>query len=207
MPAAPAGPPSLEAAFPATLAPDVRAVAALLPPPPPYDDPRWEAHGDVRMPVRLYRGEPDPDVPAALTPRQRLVLHCLYALHPDGYVRQRHAAHVAGVAEPWAVPFVVRLTGEYVLEIVADLRARLTGALAPGSEARRVYGRFAAEHPEFLAVTERRAVSYWNEYHRWRFPVFTDHPAAAVLELLRAAAVETTGQAWPRQMRAGRGAC
>jgi len=49
-------------------------------------------------------------------------------------------------------------------------------------------------------------VSYWSAYHRWRFPAVTDHPAAAVLELPRAAAVETTGHAWPRQMRAGRGA-
>ncbi|WP_431967071.1 hypothetical protein [Actinacidiphila sp. bgisy160] len=143
---------------------------------------------------------------AALTPRQRLVLHCLSAVHHDGYVRQRHAAHVAGVAEPWAVPFMVRLAGEYVWEIVADIRTRLTEALVPGSEARRVHGAFAAEHPEFLAVTERRAVSYWNEYHRWWFPEFAGHPAAAVLELLRAAAVETTGRAWPRQTKARRGA-
>ncbi|MFE0629051.1 hypothetical protein ACFW3D_19090 [Streptomyces sp. NPDC058864] len=200
----PADPPSPEAAFPAALAPDVRAVAALLPPPP--FGPIWEVHGDVRIPVRLYHDEPDPDVAPSLTPRQRLVLHCLYAVHHDGYVRQRHAAQIAGVAEPWTVPFVVRLTGEYVPEIVADLHARLTEALAPGSEARRVHGRFAAEHPEFLAVTERRAVSYWNEYHFWRFPGFGGHPAAAVPELLRTAAVETTGRAWPRQMRARRGA-
>ncbi|MGI5249927.1 hypothetical protein [Actinacidiphila glaucinigra] len=204
MSAAHADPPSMTAAFPAALGPDVRAVTALLP--PLSHGPHWEAHGSVLLPVRLYHPEPAADVPAALTPRQRLVLHCLFAAHHDGYVRQRHAAHVAGADESWAVPFVVRLTGEYVLEIVADIRARLTEALVPGSEARRVYGRFAGEHPEFLSVTERRAVSYWNEYQRWRFPEFAAHPAAAVLELLRAAAVEATGRAWPRQTRVPRGA-
>jgi hypothetical protein len=60
------------------------------------------------------------------------------------------------VAEPWAVPFVVRLTGEYVLEIVADIRARLAEVLVPGSEACGVYGRFSAEHPEYLSITEPR---------------------------------------------------
>lgn len=194
----------MEAAFPAELGPDVRAVTALLA--PSRSGPHWEVHRGVRIPVRLYHGEPHADAVAALTARQRLVLHCLFSVHHDGYVRQRHAAHVTGAAEPWAVPFVVRLTGEYVLEVVADIRARLARALVPGSGARRVYGRFAAEHPEFLAVTERRAVSYWNEYHRWRFPAFTGHPAAAVLESLRAAAVETTGRAWPRQTGTRRGA-
>ncbi|MDX3093560.1 hypothetical protein PV417_03095 [Streptomyces sp. ME19-03-3] len=193
----PTDPPALEAAFPAALGPDVRAVTALLPLPP--FAPHWQVRGGVRIPVRLYHDEPHADEVAALTARQRLVLHCLFAMHHDGYIRQRHAAHIAGVAEPWAVPFVVRLTGEYVLEIVGDIRARLTEALVPGSEARRVYGRFAAGHPEFLAITERRAVSYWNAYRRRRFPAFAGHPAAAVLDLLRAAAVETTGRAWPRQ--------
>ncbi|MEU1536761.1 hypothetical protein ABZ461_01275 [Actinacidiphila glaucinigra] len=183
-----ADPPALEAAFPAELGPDVRAVTALLS--PSRSGPCWEVHRGVRIPVRLYHGEPHADAVAALTARQRLVLHCLFSVHHDGYVRQRHAAHVAGAAEPWAVPFVVRLTE----------------ALVPGSEARRVYGRFAGEHPEFLSVTERRAVSYWNEYQRWRFPQFAAHPAAAVLELLRAAAVEATGRAWPRQTRVPRGA-
>ncbi|WP_431967069.1 hypothetical protein [Actinacidiphila sp. bgisy160] len=58
MSSAPADPPSLEAAFPAALGPDVRAVTALLP--PASLGPRWEVRGGVRIPVRLHHGEPDP---------------------------------------------------------------------------------------------------------------------------------------------------
>lgn len=49
----------------------------------------------------------------------------MFTRHHDGYVRQEWAREVVPVAEPWVVPFMVQLLGEYVVEIVVDLHRGL----------------------------------------------------------------------------------
>ena len=134
---------------------------------------------------------------AALSPVQRLQLACLYTRHHDGYVRQRHLRQIIRCTEPWAVPFVVQLLGEYVLEILNDLAEGLGDLGVPDSDLRRVYGRFVVENPEFFARTERRVVSYYSCYHWWRYADFSTYPPAALLEALRTAAGEHAGAPWP----------
>ncbi|MCX4904774.1 hypothetical protein [Streptomyces sp. NBC_00878] len=67
-----------------------------------------EVQGEtVAIPSRIFNEEPEPDWQRSLTRTQQAILHCLYARHIDGRVRQRHLEQIMASSEPWVVPFVV----------------------------------------------------------------------------------------------------
>ncbi|WP_367125396.1 hypothetical protein [Streptomyces phytohabitans] len=188
-------------AFPRRLAGDVRAVLAVLP--EQRYEPSWPFPVDVAgealaVPYRLHFDEPPADAVRALTATRQTVLHCLCSRHSDGFVRQRHLERIVRSDEPWVVPYVVRPVGEYVLNILVAVEHGLTGPRSRWPEQRAVYGEFLARNPEFLALTECRAVSYWSYHHRHKYPTFATYPGHRLLELLRAAVVDRTGRPWPR---------
>ncbi|MFD3554465.1 hypothetical protein ACFWWA_20570 [Streptomyces goshikiensis] len=192
---------ALVAAFPTRLAGDVQSVLAVMPeasyaPMIPFE---VEVQGEtVVIPSRIYSEEPDTGFERALSGTQQMILHCLYSRHHDGRVRQRHLEQITASGEPWAVPFVVQLAGEYVLEIIESIERGLPGLAEPGSTQRQFYGEFIARNPAFFARTERRVVSYWSCYYRWKYGAFGLYPGCVLLEAFRAAVVEQVGAQWPR---------
>lgn len=196
----------LARAFPSRLAHDVRTVLAVMPTPrsPPMS-PFSVAVADetVSIPSRIYNDELPADAEDGLTPTQLLSLHCLYSRHSDGMVRQRHLEQIVRSHEPWVVPFVVQLVGEYVMEILEAVRSGISDVAVPGSAQRLLYGNFIARNPSFFARTERRAVSYWSRYYRHEYPAFGNYPGCPLLTTLRAAAADLTGRPWPRHTPPG----
>ncbi|MEU3795871.1 hypothetical protein [Streptomyces fructofermentans] len=187
-------------AFPAELAVDAEAVLAVMP------DPRHQPQASfsvvverqqVLIPGRLYDDEPPADRVASLSSRQQQLLHCLYSRHCDGRVRQRHLEKVAGSTDPWVVPFVVQLVGEYVLEILVVIRDELRDLAVPGTRGHLAYGQFLVDNPAFFARTQRRVVSYWSCYYRGLHASFRGYPGCTVLDLLRSAASDRAGHPWP----------
>ncbi|MFC4017623.1 hypothetical protein ACFOW4_06660 [Micromonospora sp. GCM10011542] len=143
----------------------------------------------VSIPYRIYSDEPSVAAQTALTATQRAVLDCLYTRHHDGRVRQRRLEQVIALIQPWVAPFVVRLVGEYVDDILLVIQRALAPELAvPHSPTAAVYGRFAAENPAFVALTGQQVASYWDCYHRRRYPTLTDYPGYALMAALRATA-------------------
>ncbi|WP_405721014.1 hypothetical protein OG607_09050 [Streptomyces sp. NBC_01537] len=192
---------ALVAAFPTRLASDVQSVLAVMPearlaPMMPFE---VEVQGEtVVIPSRIYNEEPGADLKRPLAGTQQVILHCLYSRHSDGRVRQRHLEQIVASGEPWVVPFVVQLAGEYVLEILEAIGRGLPELAVPGSAQRRLYGEFIARNPAFFARTERRVVSYWSCYYRWKYGAFGTYPGCVLLEAFRAAVVEQVGAQWPR---------
>lgn len=192
---------ALVAAFPSRLAGDVQSVLAVMPedrlaPMMPFE---VEVQGEtVVIPTRIYNEEPSADLEQPLSGTQQVILHCLYSRHSDGRVRQRHLEQIVASGEPWVVPFVVQLAGEYVLEILEVIGRGLPGLAVPGSAQCRLYGEFIARNPAFFARTERRVVSYWSCYYRWKYGAFGTYPGCILLETFRAAVVEQVGTRWPR---------
>ncbi|MFI6115677.1 hypothetical protein [Kitasatospora sp. NPDC051164] len=150
-----------------------------------------------------YNDELPTDAVASLSPRQRLLLHCLYSRHWDGLVRQRHLEKVVGCTDPWVVPFVVQLVGEYVLEILIVICDELRDLAAPGARGHLAYGQFIADNPAFFARTQRRVVSYWSCYYRGAYASFRGYPGCTLLDLLRSAASDSAGHPWPNLAPAG----
>ncbi len=78
------------------------------------------------------------------------------------------------------MPFVVHLCGEYVLEII-----EIIGAALPAWNGEAL-ARYLRENPAYVATLERRSISYWNCYYRWRYPVWDDYPGRRTMAALRA---------------------
>ncbi|WP_051407398.1 hypothetical protein [Nocardia sp. CNY236] len=177
-------------AFPASLAADARVVAQALPPAHPQPAgsfPVWVQGEHLTLPYRLYNPEPAADVFDRLSPRQTKILHCLYTRHHNGHVRHHHLNQVIDATDPWIVPFVVQLVGEYVLDIVITIQQGLIDLDQPRLPHHQAYGRFAAANPHFLHLTGQRVAGYWNCYYRHRYP-HRDYPGRLLIDSLQAAA-------------------
>lgn len=140
-------------------------------------------HGEsVDIPYRMYNDDLDPVRVHSLPPVQRTILGCLYTRHDDGHTRQRWLRTLfTEPPQPWAVPFVIQLLGEYVIEIIADIDAALAAANRATMDE---YRRFAEENPEFVRLTQERANSYWVAYFRRRYTLRSDCPGQALLASL-----------------------
>jgi len=52
-----------------------------------------------------------------LSSLQKELVDCLLTRNHDGFVRQKHLERIIGSENVWIPPFLIRLVGEYVLEI------------------------------------------------------------------------------------------
>ena len=184
-------PGDVAAAFPASVRQCVPAVLEILPPTRlmPVSSFTVSVRGEpVTIPYRLYNDEPDSEVQQALSPDQRAILHCLYTRHHDGRIRHRHVERACESLQPWVMPFVVQLVGEYVLEILVTIQDQLANLNTPGAAQHTAYGQFLAANPDFLVLTGQRVASYWNCYYRSAYPDLRTYPGHALLRSLQAAA-------------------
>jgi len=117
---------------------------------------------DASIPQRIYH-DPERVSTIELTPTQRELADCLLTRHCDGFVRQKMVSRIILSKSAWVPPFVVQLVGEYVVEILDDIRKELK-ALDVAQ-----YESFLRANTEFLARTEQRSISYWNCYYRHRY--------------------------------------
>lgn len=184
------------AAFPRFLLHDVLVVASTMPPcrhAPARSFPVEVAGERVAIPERVHNDEPHAALTASFSGRQQAVFHCLCSRHHDGRVRQRHVEEIVALPEPWVVPFVVRLVGEYVEEIQRVIRDGLVDIGIPGTPQHDVYGTFLAANPAFLERTRQQMAGYWGCYHRGRWSR-KDYPGTVLVESLRDAARHSAGR-------------
>lgn len=104
-----------------------------------------------------------------LTETQSILYSCLLTRHHDGHVRQRYLERILSVHEPWVVPFVVQLTGEYVIQIFETVEAQLP-TLDPV-----LYGRFIRDNQAYFQTTYARMISYWDCYYRRQYKHPSDY--------------------------------
>lgn len=107
---------------------------------------------------------------------------CLGTRHHDGFVRQRCLERLLPVRQPWVVPYVVALLGEYVLPIIMLIEAHSR------SDELGLYGEFLARNTQYLKKTERRVMSYWDAYHRHPYPQYAQYPGFLAMSALKNAA-------------------
>lgn len=187
---------SLTCAFPIDLADDVQAVTSLLPRGPYPSATSFQAvvgEDRVTIPERIYHQELTPE---GLSSRQQTILHCLFSRHHDGFVRQRHLRQILTCTEPWVLPYILRLAGDYVIEIVTDVHAALADLTTPGSPLQQRYGRFMADNPDLLPLIEQRTASYWACHHRTEFPRLADYPGRHLVTALQTAAASVSRRLW-----------
>jgi hypothetical protein len=177
-------------AFPAQLRAELQDAFGILPDSRP--DPIGTV-GPIRLqgealdiPSRVY--VPEPTDVGALGATGEAIVACIYSRHHDGFVREKQVPHLLASNAPWVAPFVVQLIGEYVVEILELLAAHADRLeTAP-------YRDFVAENPQFLSLTRRRMISYWNCYYRQRSPRLADHVGNRLIEALARSRPSVTGQ-------------
>ncbi|RLU07402.1 hypothetical protein CS078_10310 [Pseudomonas prosekii] len=123
---------------------------------------------ELFIPYRIYDQDYE-GIFAHLTETQSILYSCLLTRHHDGYVRQRHLERVISIREAWVVPFVMQLTGEYVIQIIETVEAHLP-TLDP-----ELYGRFVRDNQAYFHTTRARMISYWDCYYRGRHPSQFDY--------------------------------
>ncbi|MFZ0677884.1 hypothetical protein [Candidatus Binatus sp.] len=151
----------LAGAFPAMLREDALVALSGFPEPIRFHSSFFlnVAAEVVSIPDRIYYGSSLIHT-LRLSGLQRELIDCLLTRHHNGYVRQSHLERIIRSPNIWIPPFVVQLVGEYVIEILQVIDNNLSTLKTP------VYEQFARSNPEFIALTERRVMSYWNEYYR-----------------------------------------
>lgn len=128
----------------------------------------------LEIPVRLYF---PPHLLAG--PDNDTLMLCLGTRHHDGYLRQKCVTQLLERGDEFAVPYIVQLLGEYVVEIAHAINDALSSIdIAP-------YQCFLAENPGYLATTQRRVISYWSCYYRAAYPDVDTYPPHVALRRLR----------------------
>jgi len=132
---------------------------------------------ELRIPGRIYlRGSEA--APLRNSGPDSLVSQCLCTRSANGYLRQ-HALHrILHSSEPWVIPFIVLLAGEYVVEIIEDMTASLP------SLHQESYANFVRQNRALMHTLRARATSYWNCYYRAAFPDKRTYPGLVFLHRL-----------------------
>ncbi len=75
----------------------------------------------------------------------------------------------------FVIPYTIHLLGEYVLEILEVLDQHVNNETIDN------YAKFVGENKGYWRTTERRIISYWNEYYR-SFPFLEGYAGKKVFD-------------------------
>lgn len=172
-------------AFPTVLSDDVHTILKEVPLTSsikPAGSFKVLVHGEpLQIPYRVYYDDLHLLYENQLTPSQSKILYCLFTRHHNGYIREQHLQQLLSSYndEIWVLPFVMRLLGEYVIEILQVINSNI-----------RLFDKnnilsFINDNPDFFQTTERRVISYWNEYYRNLYPNKQDYVGFQIIDYLK----------------------
>lgn len=114
----------------------------------------------LTLPERIYFSEP---ASGNLTIIQTYILDCIFTRHDDGFIRQKHLRNLLFCTEYWIIPFCFRLLGEYVKDILSDIKIQIENNIEN-------YLNFISENRVFYNRTKSQMISYWDCYYREEYP-------------------------------------
>ncbi|OOG81083.1 hypothetical protein B0E42_25625 [Pseudomonas sp. A25(2017)] len=138
---------------------------------------------DLVIPYRIHH-EGDEQEYLQLNGLQSVMYSCVLTRHHDGHIRHRQLKQILSVSEPWVVPFVMQLTGEYVMEILDTCEAHLP------TLNQELYGDFIKDNPKYFKALQDRMISYWDCYYRHLYKYRQDYVGFRLFEHFRTLARE-----------------
>ncbi len=171
---------ALISAFPAVLGPEVALVADLIhPSTASHQGSQVLVQGElINIPYRVHHEHGDA-MDLRFDGALATINACIMTRHHDGYLRQRYVRHLVASPEPWVIPFVFHLCGEYVAEILCEIEASLP------SMDQSAYAAFFRENPTFFKRAHDRMISYWDCYYRGGSPQKLDYVGFRVFNQFR----------------------
>jgi len=127
---------------------------------------------------RVYLLEPNPKDEEKLSSIQKLILHCIYSRHSNGWIREKHLNFLFTNEYYFTAPFIIHLAGEYLIELLTIIYVNI-------SNKNLIYlTEFIKENPKFWALSKNRILSYWNEFYRSKFNSFEDYIGKKIINKL-----------------------
>lgn len=124
----------------------------------------------INFPYRIYCIDVSEEVISKLNLQQKMILHCIYSRNCDGFIRQKHIQALLHMDyEDWAIPYIVKLSDEYVIEILET-----TYDILKEQDTERIK-KFCLENTQSFCKSYARMISYWNEFYRDRFYNFREY--------------------------------
>ena len=130
----------------------------------------------IRFPYRVYFEDED-SAYLLLDDLEKRIYDCIFTRHCDGRIREKHLKSLlaAGVQE-WFMPYILRLSSEYVVEIIEILYEALKG------RDNSMIQEFGLRNPILLKRAFIRMESYWKCYYKARYPIFEEYVGSKLFE-------------------------
>lgn len=163
-------------AFPNELKDDLQVVLAILPKSLnsnslslySQDVVTYLLHGSlIRFPYRIYFDEIPQSKMSTLSFRQKEILYCIYSRSYDGYIREKYLKKLFDhPLQEWMFPFIVKLSDEYVYEIIDVLYNQLKAKNNIDLK------EFCLENKMAIYKSYLKMIAYWNIFYKNEVPCF-----------------------------------
>ncbi|MCR4651564.1 MAG: hypothetical protein K5662_07380 [Lachnospiraceae bacterium] len=123
----------------------------------------------VRFPYRLYF-EDDEYAYDGLNDIEKSIYDCIFTRHCDGHIREKHLRRLLSTEmQEWFIPYLLRLSSEYVVEIVELIYETLKDS------DNQMIQDFCHNNPLLLKRAYTRMVSYWECFYKSEYPIFKSY--------------------------------
>jgi hypothetical protein len=117
----------------------------------------------IKFPYRIYNIDNSDEFIDSLNEQQKMIVYCIYSRSCDGFVRQKHLNSLLLMDyEDWAIPYIVKVCDEYVVEIL-----EMTYEILKEQDTERIK-KFCLQNNVLFCKSYNRMISYWNEYYRFK---------------------------------------
>lgn len=124
----------------------------------------------IKFPYRIYNIDNSNEFIGNLNVKQKMILHCIYSRNCDGFVRQKHLnALLLMDYEDWAIPYIVKICDEYVVEVLETIYDFLK------EQDTEPIKKFCSENMDSFCKSYNRMISYWNEFHKDKYNNFNNY--------------------------------
>ena len=171
----------IEKSFPSYLQKDATKIADFLQKNAPKDFKTIGAeavclNGEfLELPQRVYFGEFNTK---NLTLVQEQMLNCLYLCHHNGHLREYYLRELLAVKEDFILPFIAKLFGDYVIEILEMLHHELP------NDTRDKLRDFFRANPLYKRRIQSRIASYWDFFYQKIYPDFKKYVGCQLFQTI-----------------------
>jgi hypothetical protein len=129
---------------------------------------------NISFPYRIFNIE-DTESKFIFSENQELIYHCIFSRSCNGFVRAKHIKAILDTDFPaWSIPYLLKISDEYVIEIIEIIYKTLQTKNTEEIKA------IAVHNLQIFLQSHDRMISYWNEFYRNRCPKYKNYIGRAL---------------------------
>lgn len=124
----------------------------------------------INFPYRIYYLDIYENISEFFSFEQKMIYHAIFTRSCNGFIREKHLKAILSVSYPdWIIPYIVKLSDEYVIEILEDIYEKI---YKKDIEKLKIFCELNLVN--FL-ISYDRMISYWNVYYRNKYIFYKDY--------------------------------